>query len=422
MPALGRRPLDPAATVTTLAHAETAPGRRGASMGQAILARLPLVVWLMIVALSVAELWMIAVTINRPTPELWGVRGWESLMGLAFGGVGFLIARRRPENRIGWLILGIALASLITGAIDQYPVLSDSGASALPFSEVSRWLSSWAWIVGACGLVSLMPLLFPDGHLLSARWRAAVVLALVAAGTLIASIVLVVQPLGPLRPSAVAPILYGRVTPLLIIGFALYIASAMLAAASLIVRYRRVTTEQRQQIKWVAFAGMLVVPAAAAGFSQLLIGQLLLLLAVGFAAAALAIAILRYRLYEIDLIINRTLVYGALSAILAGVYTASITLSQRVFTAVTGERSDAAIVLTTLIVAATFTPLKTRLQAVVDARLKTAQPLAAASTPASALDLLVRLDQLRATGVISSADYDTAKAGLLRLAVQPSPK
>jgi hypothetical protein len=125
---------------------------------------------------------------------------------------------------------------------------------------------------------------------------------------------------------------------------------------------------------------VLVILGAAMGFTPFLVGQFVFLATVLFAAAAIAIAILRYRLYEIDLIINRTLVYGALTAILAGVYTASITLSTRLFSSVTGERSDAAIVLTTLIVVSFVTPLKTRLQTIVDREMK-AVALARTATP-----------------------------------------
>jgi hypothetical protein len=381
--------------------------------------RLPLAVWLLIVAMSAAELWMIVVTLDRPTPGLWGFRGWE-LMSLAFGSVGALIAARRPENRIGWVMLALALAASATGVVNQYPILTDATGSPLPLAAVARWTSAWIWVVGAVGLTSLLPLLFPDGHLLSPRWRVAVVLALGGMGTLSASIIMATQPIGPLPPSPLVATIGGRTSPLMIVGFVLYSGAALIATASLVVRYRRAGTEQRQQIKWFAFAGVLIVPGVIAGLSPIFLGQIFLLAAGFFAAAAIAIAILRYRLYEIDVIINRTLVYGVLSAILAGVYTASITLSQRVFMAVTGERSDAAIVLTTLVVAATFTPLKTRLQAVVDARLKTAQPVVAASTQAPALDVLARLDDLRAGGVITAADYETAKVSLLALAIESS--
>ena len=405
---------------TMTAHTEPASRRRQGSRRAGIAARLPLAVWLLIVTLSAAELWMIAVTLDRPTPGLWGLRGWE-LLALAFGSVGALVAARQHGNRIGWLLIGIGLATGVTGVINQYPILIDATGRTLPLADAARWMSAWIWVVLTVGLM-LLPLLFPDGHLLSPRWQGAVVLALGAMGTMIASIIIAVQPIGPIPASPLVATIGAQTSPLMMAGFVLYVGAVLTAAASIVVRYRRAGTEQRQQIKWFAFAGILFLPGAIAGLSPIFLGHVFLLACAFFAVAAIAIAILRYRLYEIDLIINRTLVYGALSAILAGVYTASITLSQRVFTAVTGERSDAAIVITTLIVAATFTPLKTRLQAVVDARLKTAQPAVVVSAPAPALDVLVRLDQLRATGVITSADYDTAKAGLLALAVEPSAK
>jgi hypothetical protein len=208
-----------------------------------------------------------------------------------------------------------------------------------------------------------------------------------------------------------------RATPLMAAGFVLYVTAAMTAAVSLVLRYRRAPSEQQEQIKWVAYAAVLFALGAVAGLTPLLAGQLFMLATVVFAAAAIAIAILRYRLYEIDLIINRTLVYGALSAVLAGVYTASITLSQRLFMAMTGERSDAAIVLTTLIVAATFTPLKARLQAVVDRRIRAATPTSADAiatrSSLEALEALARLIELNASGGLTPEEFLTAKAELL---------
>jgi hypothetical protein len=397
------------------AETETGTRRGAASLRTKIVARLPLAVWLLVVTLSSIELWMILVTLDRPTPGLWGLRGWE-LLSLAFGSVGALLSARQPGNRIGWLLLSIGLATACTGIVNQYPILTDATGRSLPLADAARWTSAWIWVLLAFGLM-LLPLLFPDGHLLTSRWRAAFLLALVATGTLIGSIIIAVQPIGPMPASPLVAMVGDQTSPLMMAGFVLYVSSALAAAASVVVRYRRAATEQRQQIKWFAFAGTLFVPGAIAGLSPILLGQVFLLACAFFAVVAIAVAVLRYRLYEIDLIINRTLVYGALSAMLAGIYTASITLSQRIFTAVTGERSDAAIVLTTLIVVSLFTPLKTRLQEIVDRRLKLAQPSALASAPASALDVLVRLDELRAGGVISAADYETAKSSLLAQAV-----
>ena len=135
-----------------------------------------------------------------------------------------------------------------------------------------------------------------------------------------------------------------------------------LRAASLIVRFGRARGDERQQLKWFAYAGALTVPAIAG--EELLgdtVPDILFPVAILLLPIAAGIAILKYRLYEIDLLINRTLVCGPLTAILAGACVASVGLSQRLFVALTGETLDAAIVLTTLVVAAVFTPVKNRL-------------------------------------------------------------
>lgn len=377
--------------------------------------RLPVLVWLAILVLSLTQLWMILATLGRPTPGMWGIAGWELVFGILFGSVGAVITARRPDSQVGWLLLGIGLGASILGIINWYPVLSDSRAAELPGVGVVRWLSAWAWVPLATVGTAILPLVFPDGHLPSRSWRPAVVLAASAALVLSGAIISLIEPIGSLPPEPAISARPDRFIQLLI-GFSLFVAATAAAGASLVWRYRRADQIQRQQIKWVAYAFTLLVPAAAIGFVGGTIGAVIELAALVVVLIAIAIAVLRYRLYEIDTIINRTLVYGALSAILAGVYTASIALTQRVFTQFTGDRSDAAIVLTTLIVVSLFTPVKSRLQSIVDARLKTSRP-GPGVVPAAALDVLVRLDQLRASGVISAAEFETAKQSLLDRAV-----
>ena len=381
---------------------------------------LAVTLWLVIVALVLAEVWMIAATLDRPTPDQWGFRGFEAVLALSFGSVGALIAARRPDSRIGWLILGVSVITGIEAIVNQYPVLAEAATPPLPAGDTVKWVAAWIWVIPAVALMTLLPLLFPDGHLLSPRWRLAVLLALGAMAVQIGSIVLATQPLGPLPPTQNPAPYFERIGPRMSVGYVLQLAAVSVAVTSAVVRFRRARGDERQQLKWVAYATFFLPFSAAAGFSGIFLGQLLLIAAAFFAAAAIAIAILRYRLYEIDVIINRTLVYGALSAVLAGVYTASITLSQRLFMAVTGERSDAAIVLTTLIVAATFTPLKARLQSIVDVRVKAAPPAAvaqAAPGPNGAgpdpLRMLGQLAELRAAGALTAGEFKAKKAELL---------
>jgi len=375
-----------------------------------------IILWLIIVILALVELWLIAVTVALPVSDQWAFRGFEALLALSFGSVGALVATRRPENRLGWLVLGLSVITAAQGIVDQYPVFAEAADPPLPLAPAARWVSAWIWVIPSGGLMLFLPLLFPTGRLLAPRWRPAVGLALAAIVVLAGSIIVASKPIGPVPPTTRVAAYFEQIGPLMGVGYGLYLAGAAVAATSVVVRYRRARGDERRQIKWVAYAGALAALAAPLGVSPFLPGQILFAATAFFAAAAIAIAIFRFRLYEIDFIINRTLVYGALSAILAGVYTASITLSQRLFMAVTGERSDAAIVLTTLIVAATFTPVKTRLQAVVDRRVRASrspEDLAVGSS-LEALEAVAQLVRLKASGALTDHEFRAKKAQLLQ--------
>lgn len=396
---------------TVLQNERSATAPRGQAWQATIL-------WLVIVALSLVTAWMITATIDRPMPDQWAFRGFEVVLAMSLGSVGALIATRRPANRFGWIVLALSVVAALQGIVDQYPVFAESYSPALPLAGQSRWVAAWIWTIPSVGFMTALPLLFPDGRLLSPRWRYAVLLALAAIVTQVGAIILASQPLGPVQPTPTVGPYFAAIGRPMAIGYVVQFGAICVALASAVIRYRRAVGDVRQQLKWTAYAGMFLIFTAPAGFSGNPIGAALLTANAFLASLAIAVAILRYRLYEIDVIINRTLVYGALSAVLAGVYTASITLSQRVFMAVTGERSDAAIVLTTLIVASTFTPLKTRLQSIVDARLKAARPVAASTearlwASAGAAEVLVKLDQLRISGGLTQTEFDTKKADLL---------
>jgi hypothetical protein len=373
--------------------------------------------WLVVVALSLAELWMIGATVDRPSNQ-WGMRGYEAALALSFGSVGALIATKRPGNVIGWLTLVAALATGIQGIVVQYPVLAGTSNPPLSGVDVARWIGAWIWVLPAGLFLGLFPLLFPDGRLPSPRWRPALFLGLCAITVQIAVIILISRPFGPIPPTNNPTPYFELGGPVVIVGYALLWLAGAVSTSSFIYRYRRARGDERQQIKWVAYALVIVVFGAVMGFTPFVFGQFAFIGTALFGAAAVAIAILRYRLYEIDLIINRTLVYGALSAVLAGVYAASITLSQRLFVAVTGERSDAAIVLTTLIVTSTFTPLKTRLQAIVDRRFRpsahgTFSLTAPSGSGSEALQMVGQLAQLHAAGALTTSEFKSKKAELL---------
>jgi hypothetical protein len=299
---------------------------------------------------------------------------------ILFATVGALIIQRRPATRVAWFMIaagvGIGLGLLTFGY----------GATGLP-PAAPRPLALEALVFAplvvtpsiACGTVLLL-LHFPTDRLPSPRWRALIALALIGmvlyiAGNSIRSGELDPQtfpglqnPLG--APAALAPLvaIVGG------IGSVLLIAALVLAAISLVLRYRRANPVEAAQIRWVALVGGVAAPAFA--ISSLPIGPIseaafgIGLIMLSAMPIAIGIAITRYRLYEIDRLINRTLVYGSLTAILAGIFTAGIGLAQRLFVGITGQKSDVAIVLATLVVATLYAPLRKRLEAVVDRRFK----------------------------------------------------
>jgi hypothetical protein len=307
---------------------------------------------------------------------------------LAFTIVGALIASRRPENPIGWICLVAGLFWTLIALDDQYTAYGLATTGVVPFPAAVVALSQWLW-VPPVGLLSIyLILFFPDGRLPSRRWRplawfSGAVMALV-------SLAIALAP-GPL------PDLGGVRNPFGLEGYpwiadatnvipALLPLCTLASALSLVLRYRRSGSEQREQIKWIAFAGSFVGLMSlitvvstlifapefpdSTGTQPLWLGvvQDVELLSFAGIPVAVGIAVLRYRLYDIDLIINRTLVYGSLTATLIALYFGGIVVLQRVFVLLTGQQSTLAVVASTLLIAALFNPLRRRIQSFIDRR------------------------------------------------------
>ena len=288
--------------------------------------------------------------------------------------VGGLVASRRPENPIGWFFLGGAVCFAFVefaGGYATYGLLTAPGA--LPGARAMTWLLSWLWVPGVMLLLFFVPLYFPDGRLVSPRWRwlvrAALVFSVSAAGTSALS------P-GEMQESGfVNPLIVETLSPVFdvleTLVFALYFPLLFAAAASLVVRFRRSGSVERQQIKWLALAA-LVIPvwfltnAPVEALSTSLFAILDALFVFAFIPLAAGVAILRYRLYDIDLIINRALVYGPLTVTLILTYLGSVVALQYGFRAISGQESQLVVVASTLVIAALFGPLRRRVQAFVD--------------------------------------------------------
>jgi hypothetical protein len=337
-----------------------------------------------LVALSVALLLggiALARTTRATVPEL--TYGSQAELGnafltlatvIAFSVVGAIVASRRPSNTIGWIFCGTGLMvglATLAGGYAEYWLASGSGPRGL--GETAAWVASWAWIPRLVVPTSFLLLLFPDGRPPSPRWRP---VAWCAGLGITGFVVGYALEAGPLEdfPQIANP--YGVDSPIVgVVGVAasFVVGGSMVASAvSLVIRLRRGGSEQRQQIKWLAYGGAVVVGTLfVAGFISIWSAEASIMV-ISLALLGLpiftGIAIVRHRLYDIDLIINRTLVYGSLTVLLASAYVGGVVGLQAVFRALTGQESTLAVVASTLAIAALFGPLRRRVQAFVDRR------------------------------------------------------
>jgi hypothetical protein len=312
---------------------------------------------------------------------------------LAFPTVGALIASRRSRNPIGWICLAVGLFWWLIIAGGDYSAYGLAVSGSVPF-PVTIFALTYAWLwVPAVGLLgTYIILLFPDGKLPSRRWRP---LAWLAGAVIVVESVAVFLTPGPLDGLGGARNPFGLegypwLEPLQWIVLLLLPVCMLASAASLVLRFRRSGGEVRQQIKWLAFAasflGLVYLFIMSAGFidwlisapgtqsdlgTQTLWGALLedvMLLSFAGVPVAIGFAILRYRLYDIDIVINRTLVYGALTAMLVALYFGSVVTLQYASRILTGGESQLVVVASTLAIAALFNPLRRRIQNLIDRR------------------------------------------------------
>ena len=293
---------------------------------------------------------------------------------LPFSVVGAIIASRHPRNIIGWLfcVVGVTIGlNSFSGDYAEFWLASGFGTSSL--GETSAWFSSWLWILLVFVPTSLLLLLFPDGRLPSPRWRpVAWGVALGTAGA-VAGYALEAGPLGDFPQIANPYGVEGPVVGMVGVAGSIVAAGSMVASAiSLIVRLRRAGSVERQQIKWLAYGGAVMVGTIGVGGLAILwsVPASILIMSVSLLGLPVftGIAIARHHLYDIDLLINRTLVYGTLTAMLLAVYVGGVVFLQYVFRTLTGEESQLAVVASTLAIAAGFNPLRRRVQEFVDRR------------------------------------------------------
>jgi hypothetical protein len=299
-------------------------------------------------------------------------------VAVAFVVVGTLVLRARPNNRVGWLFWAVGLSTAIAAFAEQYAVYAVVGRTHPMWGGAAvAWLQSWSLLSILTTGVGLLLALFPDGRALTPRWRLVPRAALLGFACFVVGYILnagpVNDPFGSVSNPFAIPGLDRVGTILIPIGFFLSVLSVLAAAVSLVLRFRRASGVERQQIKWLAAAGALLAVSLIAAVNldssktgAAVAGSIAVAAVIGISVAA-GLAILRYRLYEIDVVINRTLVYGSLTALLAGTYVGLVLLFQLALRPLTGG-SGLAVALSTLAVAALFRPARNWIQALVDRR------------------------------------------------------
>jgi signal transduction histidine kinase len=300
----------------------------------------------------------------------WGDAAEDFVMVLifsSFGVVGALIASKQPRNAIGWIFLAITLAVEVAFLSDTYARYSFRvRATPLPGAVVAAWLSSWAWIAFFSPTLTFLPLLFPDGRLTSPRWRTFAWLAGIFEVLVVAGFALAPGPLEGYRiPNPVGvPAIRGLAQFLEGPSILLILALGFGSVASLLLRYRRADGERRQQIKWFAFAAALMAAwflvstiLEVLGAYHPVVDTVFTALAFGSLPVAAGIGILKYRLFDIDVVISRTVLYGVLAAIVTALYVAIVV---GIGSLVGSQGSLPLSILATAVIALAFHPLRER--------------------------------------------------------------
>ncbi len=322
--------------------------------------------------------------VNRLTPEVppsFGARPAHMVVAVVSGTFGVFLVAQARQNIIGWVLLALGLLGGGNIALDTYAGYALYTHPGLPGGLAAAWVFDWLW-VPLIGVVAIcFPLLFPDGRLLNDLWRRVLIGG--AISTSIATVAIALRP-GPLDPFDAIQ------NPLALDGLLVSLAEAALlpvpmvaamAVASQFARYRRASNEQRHQIKWAALVAAFItflfvvvtvveLRTTASDFPHWLATSFVL--SMSALPLATAVAIFRYRLYDIDIILNRTLVYVPLTAGFAGLYVSMSGFLRAILTNLTDAGSEAAIAMSTLMIVAMLTPAKNKLQTIVDRRFKEA--------------------------------------------------
>ncbi len=330
--------------------------------------------------------------LNRETsiPQSWGHSGgardsaisWLNFSSLslilpaAAGLLGFLVIAQRPRHPIGWMLTFLGVVSSLSTFTQEWAIYGYYTVSGgLPGAIFAAWFTNWSWMI-IISILLWMLAIFPEGRLMPGFLGASFILTYWAfflptfAGSNLeayySSAYQIPSPFIKETPQRLYDILFA-------IGVPAMALSALVLAGTVWARWRSSTPVMRQQIKWLIvgvgiMAGMITIGLALSVGAGLTLGEQLVNNAALAPLLAISVAITRYRLYDVDVIIRRTLVYSLVTVLLAGVYLGGVTLLQAVFNSITRQQSTLTVVISTLVIAALFNPLRSRIQIIIDQR------------------------------------------------------
>lgn len=303
----------------------------------------------------------------------WGFRGFTLLMAAPYLVLGTIIVIRAPENRIGRFLVGMGVLFVLAGTANEYGLHGlIYRPGSLAGAIYAAWYLQWAWVV-MFGTTMFVFLLFPNGRFASHRWRR---FSFFAVASIVLGVTALALTAGPLDSFTTKPVFQNPLgleilKPELTYGWALlpWLICLATSAASLFIRFRRSTGIERQQLKWLAMGAVFTAIAffSAGTYGPPWLGEVLTTIGVILLPTTIGISILRYRLYDIDVFINRAIVYAVLTLALAAAYVGLVFAFQELLAPFTAE-SDLAIAASTLGVAALFRPVRSRVQDFIDRR------------------------------------------------------
>jgi len=353
---------------------------------------------------TVAGLAILASSLDLQLPDSWGFRGFPAIFAFTFTWAGANLAWRRSGNAVGWLLLWVGTVAGTQVFVTEYSIVGVVGrAEPLTGAVFCGWIASWVWLTEVTAIAVFLLQLFPDGHFVSRWWRA---VAWFGALSAVAGAFILAFSSGPLNNAPHINNPYPLFDDPRSRSFYFVMGGVALAgigsAASLFVRYRRARGVERQQLKWLAFEAIVIAISVVVGsfYQTEKWPSVFLISAMALAPVMVGVAVVRYRLYEIDTVINRAIVYGATTALIAAAFFAGIVVLQTVLRPFTSG-SEIAVAVSTLTSVALAQPLRARIQGFVDRRFYRARYNAARTLDAFS-------DRLR-----EEVDLDAVRADLL---------